>query len=94
MRHGVKFRKLGRGPVQRHTMLRRLATALVKHERIVTTLARAKELRRVGDRVSRHAQPIPSVMQTSSITGTRSGSAALPVTGGACMRCMMGEGKQ
>lgn len=55
MRHGVRFRKLGRGPVQRRSMLRRLATALVKHERIVTTLARAKEMRRVADRVS-HAR--------------------------------------
>ena len=51
----MKFRKLGRGPVQRRSMLRRLATALVKHERIVTTLARAKELKRVGDKVSSHA---------------------------------------
>ena len=52
MRHGWKFRKLGRDTVHRRALLKNLATALVKHERIVTTLAKAKELRRVGDRVN------------------------------------------
>lgn len=38
--------------MHRRALLKNLATALVKHERIVTTLAKAKELRRVGDWVS------------------------------------------
>ena len=52
MRHGVSFRKLGRDRLHRSSLLKNLATALIKHERIVTTLAKGKELRRVGDRVS------------------------------------------
>ena len=52
MRHGWKFRKLGRDTVHRKALLKNLATALVKHERIVTTLAKGKEMRRVGDKVS------------------------------------------
>ena len=51
MRHRLAFRRLGRDRVNRLILLKNLATALVKHERIVTTLAKAKELRRVGDKV-------------------------------------------
>lgn len=44
-----RLRKLGRDHLHRKALLRNLARALVKHERIVTTLAKAKELKRVGD---------------------------------------------
>ena len=46
------FSRLGRDTRHRRALLKNLATALIKHERIVTTLAKAKQLRRVGDRVS------------------------------------------
>ena len=52
MRHRHGYRKLGRDPVHRRALYKNLAIALIKHERIVTTLAKAKELRRTGDKVS------------------------------------------
>ena len=51
MRHHKSFRKLGRTPSHRRALLRNLATALVVNERIETTLPKAKELRRVADRL-------------------------------------------
>jgi large subunit ribosomal protein L17 len=46
MRHRVKGRKLSRTASHRKATMRALTTALVKEHRIVTTLAKAKELRR------------------------------------------------
>eukprot|EP00042_Codosiga_hollandica_P024356 m.102092 g.102092 ORF g.102092 m.102092 type:complete len:154 (+) comp51529_c0_seq4:50-511(+) len=51
MRHGVAFRRLGRPTDSRNALLRALATQLLKYERICTTLPKAKELRRVADRM-------------------------------------------
>lgn len=51
MRHRHGYKKLGRDSIHRRALLKNLAIALVKHERIVTTLAKAKELRRTGDKV-------------------------------------------
>ena len=45
MRHGMKGRKLQRKTGHRHALLRNLAAALVKHEQIMTTVSKAKELR-------------------------------------------------
>lgn len=45
MRHLVKGRKLGRTHSHRKSTMRALSIALIKHHRIVTTLAKAKELR-------------------------------------------------
>ena len=45
MRHRVAHRKLGRVTEHRIAMLRNLATALLEHEHIETTVPRAKELR-------------------------------------------------
>ena len=45
MRHGRRFRKLGRDSAHRRALLRNLTTQLLKYERIETTLAKAKELR-------------------------------------------------
>ncbi|MDT7935138.1 MAG: 50S ribosomal protein L17 [Sphingomonadaceae bacterium] len=45
MRHGKAHRKLGRTSSHRLAMLKNMAAALIKHEQITTTLAKARELR-------------------------------------------------
>ena len=45
MRHRKGYRKLGKDTAHRKSMMRNLASSLVRHERITTTLARAKEIR-------------------------------------------------
>jgi large subunit ribosomal protein L17 len=51
MRHLVKGRHLGRKPPHRIALMRNLACQLVAHERIVTTVAKAKELRGYVERL-------------------------------------------
>lgn len=51
MRHRKGGRKLNRTASHRSALLSSLANALIKHEQIVTTLPKAKELRRVADRL-------------------------------------------
>lgn len=45
MRHGVKGRKLSRSAAHRKVTMQSLAMALIREHRIVTTVAKAKELR-------------------------------------------------
>ncbi len=45
MRHGKKVNHLGRTDSRRKAMLANMATSLIKHKRITTTLAKAKALR-------------------------------------------------
>jgi large subunit ribosomal protein L17 len=51
MRHRVAYRKLGRVTEHRIAMLRNQASALIEHERIETTVAKAKELRPFVERI-------------------------------------------
>ncbi|MFQ5790204.1 MAG: 50S ribosomal protein L17 [Acidobacteriota bacterium] len=51
MRHRVAHRKLGRTTQHRLSLLRNLAASLFLHERIRTTLAKAKELRPFAERL-------------------------------------------
>ena len=51
MRHRNAFRKLNRTATHRSALFASLAAALIKHEQIATTLPKAKELRRVADRL-------------------------------------------
>ncbi|MBR0273044.1 MAG: 50S ribosomal protein L17 [Bacteroidaceae bacterium] len=46
MRHGKKFNHLGRTASHRDAMLSNMATSLIMHKRITTTLAKAKELKK------------------------------------------------
>ena len=49
MRHLKSGRKLNRSPSHRQAMLRNMATSLLRHDRITTTDAKAKELRGWAD---------------------------------------------
>jgi large subunit ribosomal protein L17 len=51
MRHNVSGRKLGRTPAHRKMLYRNLVTELFRHERITTTLPKAKEARRVAEKL-------------------------------------------
>ena len=46
MRHGKKFNHLGRTAGHRRAMLANMATSLIMHKRITTTLAKAKALKK------------------------------------------------
>ncbi|MBA3896619.1 MAG: 50S ribosomal protein L17 [Sphingomonadaceae bacterium] len=51
MRHRVAGRKLQRTSAHRAALFRNMAAALVKHEQITTTLAKAKELRPYAEKL-------------------------------------------
>ncbi len=51
MRHRKAHRKLNRSPSHRTAMLRNLVTSLLEHERVRTTDAKAKEARRIAERM-------------------------------------------
>jgi large subunit ribosomal protein L17 len=51
MRHGKAHRKLNRTAEHRRAMFANMAAALIKHEQIVTTLPKAKELRPVVEKL-------------------------------------------
>ncbi|MGE0171534.1 MAG: 50S ribosomal protein L17 [Oligoflexales bacterium] len=51
MRHKSGYKRLRRESSHRRAMLRNLTSSLIKEERITTTLAKAKELRRVVEKM-------------------------------------------
>lgn len=51
MRHNVDGRKFGRNTSHRVAMFRNMANAVIEQEQIVTTVQKAKEIRRVVDRL-------------------------------------------
>lgn len=51
MRHGLKQRKLNRTSQHRTAMFANMAAALIKHEQIVTTLPKAKELKPIIEKL-------------------------------------------
>ena len=55
MRHGKKFKKLGRPASHRRAMLRNMVTSLFAHRAIKTTMPKAKEARRSAERLIRYA---------------------------------------
>ena len=51
MRHGSTGRKFNRRSDQRRAMFQHLASALIKHEQIITTLPKAKDLRPIVEKL-------------------------------------------
>ena len=56
MRHAKRGRKLGRTSAHRTAMFRNALQSLVLHGRIKTTLPKAKEIRRLADRLITHGK--------------------------------------
>jgi large subunit ribosomal protein L17 len=56
MRHLKKGRKLGRNREHRDAMFQNMVTSFFEHERIQTTAAKAKELRRIGEKMITRAK--------------------------------------
>ena len=77
MRHRTSGRKFNRTSSHRQAMFANMAAALIKHEQIKTTLPKAKDLRRVVDRLitlskrgNLHARrQALSVLRDTKITG-------------------------
>ena len=51
MKHNIKNKKLNKTSSHRKAMFMNLSNALIKHEQITTTLAKAKELRRFVEKI-------------------------------------------
>lgn len=64
MRHKKSGRRLGRTSSHRKAMFRNMATSLVRHEQIKTTVPKAKELRRV-------VEPLITLAKVDSVANRR-----------------------
>ncbi|GAB2541764.1 MULTISPECIES: 50S ribosomal protein L17 [Rhodanobacteraceae] len=64
MRHQKSGRKLNRTSSHREAMFKNMASSLIKHELIRTTLPKAKELRRV-------AEPLITLAKTDGVANRR-----------------------
>src|SRR4051812_25805530 len=62
MRHQKHGRKFGRKSAARHALFSNLVTSLIEHERIQTTDAKAKELRRIAERTITWATSVGSLV--------------------------------
>ena len=51
MKHNIKNKKLNKTSSHRKAMFMNMSNALIKHEQITTTLAKAKELRRFVEKI-------------------------------------------
>ena len=72
MRHGKHTFKVGRTGSHRRAMLANMVKSLIEHERIETTLPKAKELRR-------HAEKMITLAKKNTLAAKRDASAQLKV---------------
>ena len=75
MRHRHSGRQLSRNSSHRHAMMRNMATSLLRHETIRTTVPKAKELRRV-------VEPLITLAKADSLAKRRLAFARLRDDGG------------
>ena len=68
MRHRVDGRKFGRSVSHRRAMFRNLVGNLILHEKVVTTDAKAKELRRVAEKLVTKAKKAGSSAGKARLT--------------------------
>lgn len=73
MRHGKKTFKLGRTTSHRRCMIANMLKSLVEHERIETTVTKAKELRR-------HADKLITLAKDNTLYSRRKAIAAMMVS--------------
>ena len=59
MRHRKAGRRLGRNSSHRKAMYRNMVTSLIVHGQIKTTEAKAKELRRIADKIITMGTRVP-----------------------------------
>ncbi len=62
MRHRKAGRKFGRNPAQRQALLRQLTISMINDERITTTEAKAKELRRFAERTITRGLSVQAIL--------------------------------
>jgi len=70
MRHNVAGKRLGRNTNQRKALMKNLATSFIEHERISTTLVKAKELRR-------YVEPFITLAKNDTVANRRLAMARL-----------------
>jgi len=70
MRHRLAHRKLNRDSAARKALLRGLATQLIEHGTLVTTIERAKELRKI-------VEPLVALARVDSVNNRRNAAATL-----------------
>lgn len=73
MRHGKHTFKIGRTSSHRRCMLANMLKSLVEHERIETTVTKAKELRR-------HADKLVSLAKKNTLSSRREAIAKMMIT--------------
>ena len=64
MKHRIKGKKLNRTSSHRKALFKNMAQAIIKHEQIITTLPKAKELRKI-------AEPLITLAKVDSVANRR-----------------------
>ena len=75
MRHRKAGRKFDTNSSHRKAMFRNMVTSLMVHGQIKTTTQKAKELRRVADKVISLGKRAPSVADIEALSGTEQSDA-------------------